>query len=84
MTGYDDVYKKSPCAFALGDLVSTFFIRQPAKLRPTIHGSLLSLLSLLLAKKLLFNIGGIIAQSFPSGSMGFDIYQFGLRIVTFV
>jgi hypothetical protein len=35
-----------------------FIIRQPAKLRPTIRGSSLSLL---LAKQLIHNIGGIIA-----------------------
>ena len=73
MTGYDDVYKKIALRFRVGRFGFDFFIRQPAKLRPTIQGSSL-LLSLLLAKKLPFNIGGIIAQSFPSGSMGFDIY----------
>ena len=64
MTGYDDVYKKIALRFRVGRFGFDFFIRQPAKLRPTIQRSLLSLLSLLLAKKLLFNIGGIIAQTF--------------------
>lgn len=65
MTGYDDVYKKSPCAFASGDLVSTFY-SSTSNASPNDIGIVIVIIIVIIGEDMAVQHRvGIIAQSIP-------------------